>query len=260
MRGAVAEGPAKRLKAEAPLLLHLCGGGRLDQRGRRKLFGESSALTWEAKGITCRARVLAARTRWNLNVSTLRTVAKPPSTWIPWTLETLRLEGCLSSSMPPSAMAMPGQHMTPGSAPSNISAGVDPAFWGGHQDFQSSDSTSPLSPSLGLHLSPTASFTTQSSANGGTPPAQTPQSDSGSKRSGQKTSQKQSPSDQTRASVAVACVPCRSRHLKCDGGVRCSRCRTDNVECTYIKSRRGWKGKRKTKDENASRTASNGGC
>ncbi|KAG9187984.1 hypothetical protein G6011_01907 [Alternaria panax] len=143
-------------------------------------------------------------------------------------------------------MAMPGQH--------NISAGVDPAFWGGHQNFQSSDSTSPLSPSLGLHLSPTASITTQSSLNGSTPPAQTPQSDSGSKATGGKTSQKQSPNDQTRASVAVACVPCRSRHLKCDGGVRCSRCRTDDVECTYIKSRRGWKGKRKTKDDNATTT------
>ncbi|CAN9341433.1 unnamed protein product [Alternaria alternata] len=152
-------------------------------------------------------------------------------------------------------MAMPGQHMT-GSAPSNISGGVDPAFWGGgHQDFHSqSDSTSPLSPSLGLHLSPTASITTQSSINGSTPPAQTPQSDSGSKGTGGKTSQKQSPNDQTRASVAVACVPCRSRHLKCDGGVRCSRCRTDNVECTYIKSRRGWKGKRKTKEDSATTT------
>lgn len=47
--------------------------------------------------------------------------------------------------------------------------------------------------------------------------------------------------------MAVACVPCRSRHLKCDGGVRCSRCKTENVDCTYIKSRRGWKGKRKNK-------------
>ena len=152
---------------------------------------------------------------------------------------------------------MPGQHMT--GAPSNISAGVDPAFWGGHQDFQSSDSTSPLSPSLGLHLSPTASITTRSSISGSTPPAQTHQSDGGSKGTGGKNSQKQSPNDQTRASVAVACVPCRSRHLKCDGGVRCSRCRTDNVECTYIKSRRGWKGKRKTKEDNAS-TTPNGGC
>ena len=143
-------------------------------------------------------------------------------------------------------------------APS-VAAGVDPAFWGGHRNF-SSDSTSPMSPSLRLHMSPSTSVTTQSSVNGGTPPAQTPQSDGG--RGGsqpvQKNNQKQSNNDQTRASVAVACVPCRSRHLKCDGGVRCSRCRTDNVECTYIKSRRGWKGKRKNKDDKGAPAIING--
>jgi hypothetical protein len=52
-----------------------------------------------------------------------------------------------------------------------------------------------------------------------------------------------------RGTVAIACVPCRSRHLKCDGGVRCSRCRTDNVECTYVKSRRGWKRVRRHVEE-----------
>jgi hypothetical protein len=184
----------------------------------------------------------------------LRTVAKPRADLDTWIVDRRRVESPVA--MPPSAMAMPGQHMN--GAPSNISAGADPAFWGGHHDF-SSDSTSPLSPSLGLHLSPTASITTQSSINGSTPPAQTPQSDSGGSKAGQKTSQKQSNNDQTRASVAVACVPCRSRHLKCDGGVRCSRCRTDNVECTYIKSRRGWKGKRKTKEETTSSTTPTGG-
>ena len=51
----------------------------------------------------------------------------------------------------------------------------------------------------------------------------------------------------SRASIPVACVACRSRHLKCDGGNRCSRCKADGVECSYIKSRRGWKGKRKNK-------------
>jgi hypothetical protein len=158
------------------------------------------------------------------------------------------------TQMPPSAMAMPGQTM------SGAPAMVDPAYWG-HQDFQHSDSTSPISPSLGLHLSPSTSITTQSSINGGTPPAQTPQYDGGKRNStgGQKNSQKQSNSEQPRASVAVACVPCRSRHLKCDGGVRCSRCKTDNVECTYIKSRRGWKGKRKNKEENGAPAANNGG-
>jgi hypothetical protein len=151
--------------------------------------------------------------------------------------------------MPPSAMPMTG-HMMEG-APAALSADADPAYWG-RQDFHSSDSTSSLSPSQGLYLSPTTSITTQSSINGSTPPVQTPQLD-GAKRnstSSQKNSQKQS-NTETRASVAVACVPCRSRHLKCDGGVRCSRCRADNVDCTYIKSRRGWKGKRKNKEDSA---------
>ncbi|OCL10270.1 hypothetical protein AOQ84DRAFT_315728 [Glonium stellatum] len=44
-----------------------------------------------------------------------------------------------------------------------------------------------------------------------------------------------------RASISVACVACRSRHLKCDGGNRCSRCKADGVHCSYVKSRRGWK-------------------
>lgn len=153
-------------------------------------------------------------------------------------------------------MSMPAQSV-PGV--SSMSAAVDPAYWGHHHDF-SSDTTSPISPSLGLHLSPSTSVTTQGSLNGGTPPAQTPRSDTSRKPSHSEPQGIANPKDSTtttgsnnnnsqRASVAVACVPCRSRHLKCDGGVRCSRCRTDNVECTYIKSRRGWKGKRKNKDD-----------
>lgn len=50
-----------------------------------------------------------------------------------------------------------------------------------------------------------------------------------------------------RTPVTVACVQCRSRHLKCDGGTRCSRCRADNLPCTYVKSRRGYKGARKSR-------------
>ncbi|KAF2751545.1 hypothetical protein M011DRAFT_394715 [Sporormia fimetaria CBS 119925] len=111
---------------------------------------------------------------------------------------------------------------------SGTSVDLDPAFWA-HDPSDSS--------SLALHFSPTTSSTTQESLPGSTPPAQTPKSDSA--QNGQQ--------PQARTSVAVACVPCRSRHLKCDGGVRCSRCKTENVECTYIKSRRGWKGKRKAK-------------
>ena len=50
----------------------------------------------------------------------------------------------------------------------------------------------------------------------------------------------------TRSSIAVACVSCLSRHLKCDGATRCSRCISENVNCVYLKSRRGWKGPRRT--------------
>lgn len=168
----------------------------------------------------------------------------------------LSLVHVASLEMPPSAMVMPVQSV-PGVPMS--AGGVDPVFWG--QDF-SSASTSPLSPSLGLHLSPTTSVTTQGSFNGSTPPMQTPPSESGKKSSqnGHKSSQKEANGNQTRASVAVACVPCRSRHLKCDGGARCSRCKTDNVDCTYIKSRRGWKGKKKNKEENAAPVTLNGAC
>ncbi|KAF2017565.1 hypothetical protein BU24DRAFT_152763 [Aaosphaeria arxii CBS 175.79] len=113
----------------------------------------------------------------------------------------------------------------------HVSAAVDAGFWG--QDL--SDSSN-----LALHLSPGSSSTTLESVHSNsTPPAQTPKSDSNA--------QNGRAAQPARTSVAVACVPCRSRHLKCDGGVRCSRCRSEGAECTYIKSRRGWKGKRKNK-------------
>ncbi|KAF2864820.1 hypothetical protein BDV95DRAFT_270181 [Massariosphaeria phaeospora] len=115
---------------------------------------------------------------------------------------------------------------------------MDAAFW--PQDLSDS---SPLA----LHLSPGGSSTTQDSGNSSTPPAQTPKSDHGPNGPGALQSQQDKAAQAARTSVPVACVPCRSRHLKCDGGVRCSRCRTDGVDCTYIKSRRGWKGKRKPK-------------
>lgn len=48
--------------------------------------------------------------------------------------------------------------------------------------------------------------------------------------------------------VALACTECRARHLKCDAGVpACNRCQTDGRECSYVKSRRGWKGTRRKK-------------
>ncbi|KAF1973634.1 hypothetical protein BU23DRAFT_553942 [Bimuria novae-zelandiae CBS 107.79] len=123
-----------------------------------------------------------------------------------------------------------------------FSAAVDPAFWAQAQD------PADLSPHA-LHLSPSASSTTQESQRSSTPRALTPKSDGERKNS--ETSQNGQNCAQARTSVAVACVPCRSRHLKCDGGVRCSRCRADGVDCTYIKSRRGWKGKRKKPGEDS---------
>lgn len=41
----------------------------------------------------------------------------------------------------------------------------------------------------------------------------------------------------------LACLHCRHKHLKCDGGTPiCSRCALTGAECQYIKSRRGYKG------------------
>ncbi|GME36537.1 putative C6 zinc finger domain-containing protein [Neofusicoccum parvum] len=45
--------------------------------------------------------------------------------------------------------------------------------------------------------------------------------------------------------IPLACVACRSKHLKCSGGEPCSRCAADGTECSYVKSRRGYKGPRK---------------
>ena len=43
---------------------------------------------------------------------------------------------------------------------------------------------------------------------------------------------------------SLACLPCRTRHLKCDGAKTCGRCEADNTTCVYAKSRRGGKRKR----------------
>jgi hypothetical protein len=130
------------------------------------------------------------------------------------------------------------------------SAHVEPAASWSHGQDLLIESSLPISPSQRNQFSPTSSTT--ESFSGNTPSLPTPPLENGrkdSQASSTKNAQKDPNGNQARASVAVACVPCRSRHLKCDGGVRCSRCRTDNVECTYIKSRRGWKGKRKTKED-----------
>jgi len=48
--------------------------------------------------------------------------------------------------------------------------------------------------------------------------------------------------------VSLACVPCRSRHVKCGAETpNCSRCLQDKKPCFYAKSRRGMR------DKNASR-------
>lgn len=54
--------------------------------------------------------------------------------------------------------------------------------------------------------------------------------------------------------VPLACTECRLRHLKCDAGVpTCGRCRAEGRNCCYVKSRRGWKG-RKRKNSTAGST------
>ena len=50
----------------------------------------------------------------------------------------------------------------------------------------------------------------------------------------------------SRAPALLACTECRTRHLKCDAGQPvCGRCITDQRECRYVQSRRGYKGPRK---------------
>ncbi|KAI9711429.1 MAG: hypothetical protein M1812_007174 [Candelaria pacifica] len=49
--------------------------------------------------------------------------------------------------------------------------------------------------------------------------------------------------------VAAACEACRNKHLKCDGNQVCGRCTTENIECRYVKSRRGYKGPRREKQQ-----------
>jgi hypothetical protein len=50
----------------------------------------------------------------------------------------------------------------------------------------------------------------------------------------------------SRPRASLACIPCRSRHLKCDAKAICSRCELDNRPCIYTKSRRGGKRRQTT--------------
>ncbi|KAL2827471.1 hypothetical protein BJY01DRAFT_255690 [Aspergillus pseudoustus] len=44
----------------------------------------------------------------------------------------------------------------------------------------------------------------------------------------------------TNRRVSLACVACRSKHLRCDATTpECTRCRSEGLQCVYLKSRRG---------------------
>ncbi|KAF7960665.1 hypothetical protein EAE96_000339 [Botrytis aclada] len=54
--------------------------------------------------------------------------------------------------------------------------------------------------------------------------------------------------------VSLACVPCRSRHVKCGAEIpSCSRCQQDDKPCFYAKSRRGMRDKNATRIKNSTK-------
>ncbi|SPJ74974.1 related to Zn(II)2Cys6 transcriptional activator [Fusarium torulosum] len=55
--------------------------------------------------------------------------------------------------------------------------------------------------------------------------------------------------------VPTACLICRRRHLKCDGQRPCSRCKTVNLDCVYVSSRRGYNGRQRTATRSPSQPA-----
>lgn len=60
------------------------------------------------------------------------------------------------------------------------------------------------------------------------------------------------------AAVPLACVVCRERHLKCDGGTpSCSRCIDSKQKCYYVQSRRGHRPakKRQRSEESADKNS-----
>src|SRR5689334_4782172 len=60
-----------------------------------------------------------------------------------------------------------------------------------------------------------------------------PQPKSGLQRAG-------APRSRATVRASLACVPCRSKHTKCDGGQpSCVRCELEGKACFYAKSRRG---------------------
>ncbi|KAG5811122.1 hypothetical protein H9Q71_005054 [Fusarium xylarioides] len=46
--------------------------------------------------------------------------------------------------------------------------------------------------------------------------------------------------------ISSACNPCRYKHIKCDGGTPCTRCKEEGKSCHYTKSRRGVRTSKKT--------------
>lgn len=60
--------------------------------------------------------------------------------------------------------------------------------------------------------------------------------------------QSTAPATRSGSSVApIACLACRSKHLKCDGANPCARCAAHKLECSFVRSRRGYKGPRRVK-------------
>ncbi|RYP21646.1 hypothetical protein DL765_002107 [Monosporascus sp. GIB2] len=56
----------------------------------------------------------------------------------------------------------------------------------------------------------------------------------------------------TKHRVSLACLPCRSRHIRCNAAKPiCSRCSSDGTPCTYTRSRRRGNRRRKADDEPA---------
>ncbi|EXL89286.1 hypothetical protein FOPG_00035 [Fusarium oxysporum f. sp. conglutinans race 2 54008] len=50
----------------------------------------------------------------------------------------------------------------------------------------------------------------------------------------------------TQQRVSLACVPCRHKHIRCDGLETCTRCKEEGKPCRYIKTRRGIRDSKKT--------------
>ncbi|PSN60006.1 hypothetical protein BS50DRAFT_217244 [Corynespora cassiicola Philippines] len=58
---------------------------------------------------------------------------------------------------------------------------------------------------------------------------------------------------------ANSCVQCKSRHIKCDGGVQCSRCRAEGVDCMYMKPFLSWQTEKKEEPRDPMRRSTSDG-